>query len=475
LPSRNPLRLTKIIATIGPASNEPEVITRLIEAGADVFRLNCSHSDKATREKTIKIIREVSNKLKREIGILLDLQGPKIRVGKLRNGSILLMEKRRTILTVENILGTSEKFQIVNFEKIIDSLEPGQRVLLDDGKIELSAIKKLNQGEMECQVIYGGELKDGKGVNLPDSDLRSITPLTEKDIDDLKHGIDKEVDFIALSFVRTAKDILEVKKLLPQKTFIKVIAKIEKPQAVNDLDNILSVSDGIMVARGDLGVEMQPEKLPAVQKKLIQSANDKNVLVITATQMLESMINSPKPTRAEVSDVANAIFDGTDAIMLSAETASGKYPVLAVETMHKVALEAESVALRFRHDVQSVQENLARSACEMAERVKAAAIASFTLSGNTAKLVSKQRPPVKVIALTQNVMVSRQLSLFWGIIPVLLVDVHDTETMMNLVEKTLFDLSLIKLGDIIIVTGGLPIAARGESNFIKIHRCANPS
>ena len=329
MPSRNPLRLTKIIATIGPASNEPEVITRLIEAGADVFRLNCSHSDKATREKTIKIIREASSKLKREIGILLDLQGPKIRVGKLRNGSVLLMDKKKIILTVENILGTSEKFQIVHFEKIIDSLEPAHRVLLDDGKIELSVIKKLNQNEMECQVIYGGELKDGKGVNLPDSDLRSIAPLTEKDIDDLKHGIDKEVDFIALSFVRTAKDIVDLKKMLPQKSFIKVIAKIEKPQAVNDLDNILSVSDGIMVARGDLGVEMQPEKLPAVQKKLIQSANDKNVLVITATQMLESMINSPKPTRAEVSDVANAIFDGTDAIMLSAETASGKYPVLS--------------------------------------------------------------------------------------------------------------------------------------------------
>lgn len=464
-------RLTKIIATIGPASKEPEVIKGLIEAGSDVFRINCSHNTPEERTGIINNIRSVCSVLKREVGILVDLQGPKIRVGKLRNGCVFLKEKENILLTVENIIGTSGRFQIVNFDKIIDSLKEGHRVLLDDGKIELNVLKKVNQADLECKVIYGGELKDGKGVNFPDSDLASIAPLTEKDLEDLKHALQMKADLVALSFVRSSNDILALKKLIPKESFVKIIAKIEKPQALVDLDNILSVADGIMVARGDLGVELSPEKLPAIQKRLIQRANDKNILVITATQMLESMINSPKPTRAEVSDVANAIFDGTDAIMLSGETASGKYPVLAVETMHKVAVEAEAVAPRLRHEGKTTQENLARSACELAERLKAAAIASFTLSGTTAQLVSKQRPPVKVVALTQNITVSRQLSLCWGTTPILLVDVYDTEAMMNLVEKTLIENKLVKSGDIVIVTGGLPIAARGESNFIKIHKC----
>ncbi|OGI19462.1 MAG: pyruvate kinase [Candidatus Melainabacteria bacterium RIFCSPHIGHO2_02_FULL_34_12] len=464
-------RLTKIIATIGPASREPDVIEALIKAGTNVFRINCSHSDLATRTLTIKNIRKVSGKLKKEIGILLDLQGPKIRVGKLKNGSVSLKDKSKIILTSEFVTGTDKKFQIVNFNKIIDTLTSSHRVLLDDGKIELKVLGKVNSKELQCQVLFGGELKDGKGVNFPDTHLKDLNPLTDKDKKDLKHGLDNKVDLIALSFVRSAKDILALRELLPKNSFVKIIAKIEKPQALDDLSNILKVADGIMVARGDLGVELSPEKLPTIQKRIIQQANENNVLVITATQMLESMINSPKPTRAEVSDVANAIFDGTDAIMLSGETASGKYPALTVETMHKIALEAESVAPRLRHDVKTVQENLARSACELAERVKATAIASFTLSGTTAKLVSKQRPPVKVLALTQNEMVSRQLSLCWGTTPILLMDVYDTEAMMNLVEKTLIEHKLVKKGDIVIVTGGLPIAARGESNFIKIHKC----
>lgn len=464
-------RLTKIISTLGPSSEDEAVIKDLISAGTDVFRINCSHTNIETRTKLVKIIRELSYEFKKEIGVLLDLQGPKIRVGKLKGGSILLKEKSKAILCAANLVGDETKFQIVNFDKIASSLKPSHRVLLDDGKIELTVSKSLRDSEVECEVKFGGELKNGKGVNCPDSDLTHVAALTSKDIEDLNHGIANEIGLVALSFVRSVKDINELKKYLPQKSFVKVIAKIEKPQALSDIENILKACDGIMVARGDLGVELSPEKLPAIQKLLIHKANENNVLVITATQMLESMITSPKPTRAEVSDVANSIFDGTDAIMLSGETASGKYPVLAVETMHKIALEAEAVAPRYRHDVRTTQENLARSACELAERVGATAIASFTLSGNTAKLVSKQRPPVKVIALTQNQMVSRQLSVCWGITPLLLVDVHDTETMMKLVEKKLFENKLIKKGDIVIVTGGLPIAARGESNFIKVHKC----
>jgi pyruvate kinase len=344
-------------------------------------------------------------------------------------------------------------------------------VLLNDGLIELKVLQKVDNENLECEIIYGGELKDGKGVNFPDSDLKGVPPLTEKDVSDLNHGLSCGVDLVALSFVRSAQDILTLKEHLVKDSCIKVIAKIEKPQALDDLDNIFEVVDGIMLARGDLGVEVPYENLPALQKKIIQKANDNNVLVITATQMLESMVHSARPTRAEVSDVANAIFDGTDAIMLSGETASGKYPVLVVQTMHKIALQAEAVAPLYRHQAKTMQENLAKSACELAERVGASAIASFTLSGKTAKLISKQRPPVKVVALTQKEIVSRQLSLCWGITPLLLVDVHDTETMMKLVEKTLIEHGLVKIGDIVVVTGGLPIAARGESNFIKIHKC----
>ena len=471
----NTSRLTKIIATIGPASQDPKTIRGLIEAGTNVFRINCSHSDFETTSKVIKIIRTHSEKLKKEIGVLLDLQGPKIRVGKLKQGLIHLRENKKVILTTENILGDEERFHIANFEELINTLKSPHRVLLDDGLIELRVIKRLSKNNLQCKVVYGGDLKDGKGVNCPDSDLKNITPLTDKDIKDLKHGLACGVEYVALSFVRSAMDVIKLKSHLPKKSIVKIIAKIEKPQALNDLDNILKVSDGIMVARGDLGVELSYEKLPSIQKQIIEKANETNVLVITATQMLESMINSPKPTRAEVSDVANAIFDGTDAIMLSGETAAGKYPVLSVEAMHKIAKEAETVTPHYRHDVKTLQENLARCACDVAERVKATAIATFTLSGNTAKLISKQRPSVKVIALTQNKVVSRQLSLCWGITPILLVDVYDTETMMKLVEKTLLKNRLIKKGDIIIVTGGLPIAARGESNFIKIHRCEGKS
>ena len=464
-------RLTKIVTTLGPASQDLNTIGELIKAGTNVFRINCSHSDFTTTENVIKLIRRQSKAQKKEIGVLLDLQGPKIRVGKLESGIVGLREKSKVVLTSEDILGNEDKFQIVNFEELIDYLKPSQRVLLDDGLIELKVLKRLDRKNLQCQVIFGGALKDGKGVNCPEADLKHIVALTKKDIKDLKHGLSCGIDLVALSFVRSSADILKLKSYLPKNSIVKIIAKIEKPQALADIDNILNVCHGIMIARGDLGVELAPEKLPVIQKELIQKANDKNVLSITATQMLESMIHSPKPTRAEVSDVANAIFDGTDAIMLSGETASGKYPVLSVETMHKIALEAEGVAPHYRHDAKTTQENLARSTCELAERVGATCIATFTLSGNTAKLISKQRPPVKVIALTQNEIVSKQLSLCWGITPLLLMDVHDTETMMKLVEKTLFKNKLIKKGDIVIVTGGLPIAARGESNFIKIHRC----
>lgn len=464
-------RLTKIIATLGPASKDPETIKGLIEAGTNVFRLNCSHSNGESREKVIKDIRDVANSLNKRIGILLDLQGPKIRVGKIENDEVELEKDQKLIVTSEKVLGTKERIQIVEFENAINCLEPGHKLLLDDGLLEVEFVKKIDEQNAECKVNFGGKLKNGKGVNFPHSTLENIKALTDKDLIDLKHGVENGVALIALSFVRSAEDIKLIKSYIPEDSMVKIIAKIEKPQAIQNLDEILEVADGIMVARGDLGVEIPYEKLPALQKLIIQKANDKNVLVITATQMLESMISSIRPTRAEVTDVANAIFDGTDAIMLSGETAAGKHPVTVVDTMHKLALEAEAVAPRYRHDVTTAAENLARSACELAERVNADAIVSFTLSGKTAALISKQRPPSKVIALTQKEVVSGQLSLFWGVTPLLMTEINNTETMMKLVEKALFDSGAAKLGDRVIITGGIPLSERGPSNFIKIHEC----
>lgn len=464
-------RLTKIIATVGPASYDPRVISDLIAAGVDVFRINCSHTDLSMRTSVIKTIRDASKLLAKEVGILVDLQGPKIRVGKLKGGKILLKEKSDVVLTSADIEGTPEKFQIVNFEKLIGSLNSGEKVLLDDGLIELKILKILDDENVLCNVRYEGELKNGKGVNFPDSNLKALPALTSKDLEDVEHAIKENIELIALSFVRSQDDIKTLKERFPKNLKTKIIAKIEKPQALQDIENILKVTDGIMIARGDLGVEIAYEQLPALQKKIIHQANEHNVLVITATQMLESMIHSPRPTRAELSDVANAIFDGTDAIMLSGETAVGRYPILTVQTMHKLAVATEAVAPRLRHEARTMLENLARSACELAERVKASAIASFTSSGRTAMLVSKQRPPVKVIALTQDIMVSRQLALCWGIIPVVLTEVSDTESMMEFVGKKLLEENLVKKGETIVITGGMPIAARGESNFIKVHRC----
>lgn len=465
-------RLTKIIATLGPVSWDPKTIKELIHAGVNVFRVNCSHSDINTRAELFQTIRQCARECNRGVGILIDLQGPKIRVSKVQNDEIELVENEKIIITTEKILGTPSKIYIANFENIIKSLFVGHKILLDDGMIRLEVLKIVDDNNVECKIIYGGKLKNGKGANFPDSDLCNISPLTEKDIEDLKHGLEHGIGLFALSFITSAHDIEVIKKYIPKDSKARIIAKIEKPQALNDIDNILKIVDGIMVARGDLGVELPYEQLPAIQKNLIQKANDNNVLVITATQMLESMISSPRPTRAEATDVANSIFDGTDAIMLSAETASGKYPILAVETMHKIALAAEAVAPRVRHNVLSIQENIARGACDLAERVGATAIAAFTLSGKTAIWVSKQRPPVKVIALAQNEAVSSQLNLYWGITPVLLHDIDNTEEMMKLVEKTLIEQGIVSMGDIIIITAGMPIADRGDTNFVKIHKCA---
>lgn len=464
-------RLTKIIATIGPATSSHEVLEKLVLAGVNVFRINCSHTDLSTRSLVIRLIRDLSKKFDKAIGIVVDIQGPKIRVGKIKDGIVQLQEGSEVTLTTEALIGTDKKIHIVGFDKIIGSLKSGEKILLNDGLIELKVKKVSGAQEVLCHVVYGGELKDGKGANFPDSNLKAVPLLTDKDIEDIKHAISEDIELLAVSFVRSGDDFKEIKKHLPKDSKIKVIAKIEKPQAIEDIDNILKVFDGIMVARGDLGVELPYENLPAIQKQVIQKANENNVLVITATQMLESMIHSPRPTRAELSDVANAIFDGSDAIMLSGETAVGKYPVLAVETMHKIALATEAVAPRQRHEAKTVQESIARSACALAERIKASAVVSFTSSGKTAMLISKQRPPVKVIALTQEEIISRQLAICWGVNPVLLNKVSETEAMMGIVEKTLVDGNIINKGETIVITGGMPIAERGDTNFIKVHKC----
>jgi pyruvate kinase len=464
------MRKTKIIATVGPASKDREILEKLLASGVDVVRINCSHADHPTIAQIVSDVREISAKLDRSIGTLLDLAGPKIRTAKLADGQVELEPAQKFTLTSREVEGTKEIVG-TNYKQLALEVKSGDTILLDDGLIELRVIQISGGTDVECEVISGGLLKNKKGINLPGVRL-SIPALTEKDKEDLAFGLQQDVDFVALSFVRDPDDIRELKELIgdhwPQPI---VIAKLEKPEAVEELDAILDVADGVMIARGDLGVELPPEKVPAVQKLITRRANQKGKPVITATQMLESMITHARPTRAEASDVANAIFDGTDAVMLSGETAAGAYPVEAVKMMHRIAVAAESSMNYSRlheHELPTSAHAIAHAACAMAVDMKARAIAAFTKTGSTARLISQLRPPGPIIALTQHIHVYRQLSINWGTQPVMLTEVSDSESTLALVEDTLLDKGIVSPGDSIVITGGLPIAARGQANFVKL-------
>jgi len=471
------LRRTKIVATVGPACDSEEKLNALMEAGVDVFRLNFSHGEQAAKSVIIRTIRELSQRRERAVAILGDLQGPKIRTGKMQGGSLELVAGSEVTITTRELLGSGETIPTI-YQGLPGDVVPGDRILLDDGLMELRVLG-VTGPDVRCTVVSGGLLKDRKGINLPGAKV-SAPALTEKDREDLQFCILEELDYVALSFVRQASDVQELKDILKgHQSDLRVIAKIEKPEAVTNFDAILEVSDGIMVARGDLGVEINPEKVPLIQKRIIRSCNLAGKPVITATQMLESMVLNPRPTRAEVSDVANAILDGTDAIMLSAETASGKYPIEAVTMMVQVARDVEGdphLKSQVFHEIHELEgspclaEVIGQAACRVAEGVGAAAILAFTQTGSTAALVSKYRPALPIYAVTPSRKVRRMLTLFAGVHSLRVVIEGDTETQIRSVERTVLEKGRLKQGDVVVITMGSPLSSPGTTNLMKVHR-----
>ncbi len=465
---------TKIIATLGPASNSPEVIENLIHAGMDVARLNFSHGSIEDHRRVIHNVRAASKKTKKDIGVLLDLQGPKIRTGRLVNKVVNLSEGASFIITTRDVPG-DDKVVSTDYECLPQDLSEGARILLDDGLLELE-VQKITGSDVYCRVIRGGELSEKKGINVPGAKL-SVKSLTDKDREDLSTGIKAGVDFVAISFIRTAEDVLSVKNILKQEgASVPVIAKIEKPEAVENLEDILMVADGIMVARGDLGVELPPEQVPMIQKEVIRRCNEEGIPVITATQMLESMIHHPRPTRAEASDVANAILDGTDAVMLSAETAVGSYPVEAVAMMQRIAFATEDKLLEsIRHDPERIkvkgdpEHAIAHAVYYTAMDIKPKAIVSFTRSGGTACIISKYRPNIPIIAVTHTEPVLKRFSLYWGVKGVLVELKENTDAMIENVEKKLLAEGLARRGDTLIITLGVPWGVAGSTNMLMVH------
>jgi len=461
---------TKIIATIGPAASSSTIIAKLIRAGMDAARLNFSHGDWSDHTKRIRLIRQEADKAGQQIAIIQDLQGPKLRVGMMKDDAVTLRRGDEVSLTMRKVLGSSQTIP-VTYSRLTKDLKTGDTVLLDDGRLELKVIKK-SAGDLRCKVIRGGMLRSHKGVNLPGANL-SLPSLSHKDKADLRFGIAQGVDYIALSFVRTANDIRATRLFLKAHgADIPIIAKIEKAESIQNLDEIIDTSDGIMVARGDLGVETSPEQVPLLQKKIIEACNRAEKPVITATQMLESMIENPQPTRAEASDVANAILDGTDCVMLSGETAMGKYPVQAVEVMARIAVQAEmslSPVPPDRH-ISGADESVAHAACRAAEEQQAQAIVTFTQSGSTALMVSKHRPRMRIIAPTPFQLVARKMSLYWGVTPIILKTKKTTDNMIASVERAMHFGRLVRRHDLIVITAGVPIGVAGSTNMMKIHR-----
>ena len=470
-------RRNKIVATVGPSSSSRAMLLALMQAGADVFRLNFSHGQHADLAETVALIRELSRDRRRAVAILGDLQGPKIRAGMMRGGSMDLTAGEVVVITTDDVLGENGLIP-TTYQALPQDVSVGDRVLLDDGLLELH-VENVQDGQVHCRVLVGGILKNRKGMNLPGVNV-SAPALTEKDLVDLDFSIGQELDYLALSFVRSAADVVQLKELLyKRQSAMRVIAKIEKPEAVENFDEILEVSDGIMVARGDLGVEIHPEKVPLIQKRIIRQCNLAGKPVITATQMLESMVHSPRPTRAETSDVANAILDGTDAVMLSAETASGKFPVEAVAMMVRVAEDVESdpqLQERLFHPLSEqsgyrrLPEAIGQAACRVAESVGAAAILAFTQTGSTAALVAKYKPPVPVFAVTPSHVVRRRMALYAGVRSIRVDIEGDTEAQIRSVEESVLDAGALQKGDVVIITMGSPVSDPGTTNLLKIHR-----
>lgn len=476
-------RKVKIVCTLGPSTKSLENIERLIRSGMDIARLNFSHGDHAFHRSLIENIREASKRVGKPIAIMQDLQGPKLRAGKLTPGGILLKEGETLLLYPEGSTPhtkTSGKTLVPISSEIALSvsqdIKVGNRILFDDGKIQ-TVVKSVSVPEIVVEVTVGGKLTDHKGMNLPGTPL-SLSCLCEKDIEDLAFGLKMGVDAVALSFVRTAADIEDLRRKIRAQSNLDplIIAKIEREEAVNFQDAVIEVTDGLLVARGDMAVEIGAERVPTVQKRLIHACNELGVPVITATQMLESMISCPTPTRAEASDVANAVFDGTDAVMLSGETASGQYPFEAVETMARIVLESERSKELYSGPQNilpmpgSVVESIEFSASRIANHVGATAIACLTHSGVAAKALAKFRPDKKIIAVTENESVLRRLAFTWGVSGVTIPKIVGTDDIFSVVEKLMLDEKIAEKDDTLVITAGIPTLGRGTTNMVKVHK-----
>lgn len=464
---------TKIVATIGPASRSPETLRAMIRAGMSVARLNFSHGSYDDHAQTVALIRQVSKELDAAVTILQDLQGPKIRVGDAANGGIHLAEGEMLSLVPAAKFDHQDHAVSIDYPFLAEEATPGTQVLLDDGLLELM-VKEIQGSTVRCQVVKGGLLKSHKGVNLPSLNLQ-LPSMTEKDIQDLEFGLEQGVDWVSLSFVRRGEDIRTLKTLLAEKgqPDVPVLAKIEKPQAIANLEEILSLCDGIMVARGDLGVEMPPERVPMLQKHIIRRCNQLGIPVITATQMLESMIQNPRPTRAEASDVANAIIDGTDAIMLSGESAVGAYPVQAVAMMARIAATVEK-DIRFVNNPPADSDDthaLSEALNAIDQTLGLRWIIAFTSTGYTARLAAEERPQAPVIAMTPSLNVYHRLNLVWGVKPMLIDhEVDSFEDAIKQAEVCLQERELVAPGDRVLIMGGIPMRVSGGTNFLKLHK-----
>jgi pyruvate kinase len=470
-------RRAKIVCTLGPASDSDLVIERLMRAGMDVARLNFSHGTYAEHARTIARVREASYRLAKPIAILADLQGPKIRTGPLAGGRpVRLCTGQRFTIFAHLKPGTSSGVG-TTYKRLPREVSRGDRILLGDGLIGLRVLSTTPDAVV-CEVVNGGELGEHKGINLPGVKLR-IPAVTARDRADLAFALRHGANYVAVSFVRRPADVLLAKAAIARsRRRIPVIAKLEKPEAIENLDSILAVTDGVMVARGDLGVEMSPEKVPVVQKLIIAKACEARLPVITATQMLESMTHNPRPTRAEASDVANAVFDGSDALMLSAETASGAYPVETVQMMDRIIREAEaSVTNVLRpHPAQfNIAETSAELICHASEELHMKVIAVFTQTGSTARLVSKHRPLRPIIAFSPLQETRRRIAMYWGVMPRTISGVHDTEDLVKVTEKRLLEERLVSRGDVVGIVAGTPFSVGGTTNFMKFHVIGSPA
>jgi pyruvate kinase len=465
---------TKVIATLGPASSNEEILARMFEEGIDVCRLNFSHGSHEDHLKSIQIINKLNKKYSSNVAILADLQGPKLRIGEVENNAVNLVDGKEIMFVNTPCTGNSEKVYM-SYEKLASDVSPGEKILVDDGKIMLQVIDTNGKDQVRLKILSGGILSSKKGVNLPNTKV-SLPSLTEKDKEDAIFALENEVDWIALSFVRSVNDILDIKELIKKskKATVRVIAKIEKPEALNEIDQIIDMTDGIMVARGDLGVEVPFDQVPLIQKDIVRKCIIRAKPVIVATQMMESMITNFRPTRAEANDVANAVMDGADALMLSGETSAGRYPVEVVNSMQKIIDWTEKGFLFFRHNPPRefsrtfLPDSICYNACKMAEQANARAIITFTHSGYTAFQIASHRPKSEIFAFTDNEKILRKLSLVWGVRSFYSKVFDNIDDYISHSIDQLLKQKLINEEDVVIHVGSTPIPERGRTNMIKL-------